>query len=254
MTPADVVSDILKAITEKAKVGVNLLDLEKTAETLITLYGAQSANKGYHPKWAKTPFPSVICLGVNDVIAHSIPVDYVLKDGDLLHIDLGIVVDGMCGDAGLTVPIGEISNKDKHLLKYSLGALYEGIKVVKAGIKVTEIGIAINRYVISHGFVVNKVFMGHGIGRTMHEGIQIPHFDILLDKPDFNDIPVLVEGDVICIEPSLTYRDTHGKMDKDGWTWRTRDERKAAMFEAMIKITSLGYEILTNHIIFNETN
>lgn len=248
MTPAEVVSDILKAITEKAQVGVNLLDLEKTAETMITLYGAQSANKGYKPKWATVPFPSVICLGVNDIISHAIPVDYVLKDGDLLHIDLGIILNGMCGDAGLTVPIGEISNKDRHLLKYSLGALYEGIKVVKAGIKVTEIGVAIERYVISHGFVVNKVFMGHGIGRTMHEGIQIPHFDILLDKPDFNDIPILVEGDVICIEPMITYKDKFGYQDKDGWTHRTRDGRKSCFFENMIKITSLGAEVLTSHI------
>ena len=248
MTPADCVSDILKAITEKAKVGVNLLDLEKSAETLITLYGAQSANKGYQPKWATSPYPSVICLGVNDVIAHSPPYDYVLKDGDLLHIDLGIIINGMCGDAGLTVPIGEVSNKDRHLLKYSKGALYEGIKVVKAGIKVTEIGIAIERYAISHGFVVNKVFQGHGIGRTMHAGIQIPHFDILIDKPDLDNIPVLVEGDVICLEPTLTYKDKFGYRDKDGWTHRTRDGRKSAFFENMIRVTSLGGEVLTSHI------
>ncbi len=248
MTPAEVVSDILKAITEKAKVGVNLLDLEKTAETLILLYGATSANKGYHPKWAVTPFPSVICLGVNDVIAHAIPVDYVLKNGDLLHIDLGIILNGMCGDAGLTVPIGEISNKDRHLLKYSLGALYEGIKVVKPGIKTTEIGVAIEHYAISHGFVVNKLFMGHGIGRTMHEGIQIPHFDILLDKPDLDNIPVLVEGDVICLEPMITHKDKLGYQDKDGWTHKTRDGRKSAFFENMIRVTSLGAEVLTSHI------
>ena len=248
MNPAETVSDILKAITEKAKVGVNLLDLEKTAETLITLYGAVSANKGYHPKWATVPYPSVICLGVNDVISHPIPVDYILKDGDLLHVDLGIIINGMCGDAGLTVPIGEVSNKDRHLLKYSLGALYEGIKQVKPGIKVTEIGIAIERYAINHGFVVNKVFQGHGIGRTMHEGIQISHFDILIDKPDLDNIPVLVEGDVICLEPMLTYKDKFGYQDKDGWTHRTRDGRKSAFFEHMIRVTSLEGEVLTSHI------
>ena len=245
MTPAEIVSDILKAITEKAKVGVNLLDLENTAETLITLYGATSANKNYHPAWAKTSFPSVICLGVNDVIAHPIPYSYDLKDGDLLDVDLGIIVNGMCGDAGLTVPIGEVSNKDRHLLKYSKGALYEGIKVVRPGIKVTEIGVAIERYAISHGFVVNRLFMGHGIGRTMHEGIQIPHFDTL---KKLDNISVLVEGDVICIEPMITYKDKFGYQDKDGWTFRTRDKRKSAFQEHMLKVTSLGYEVLTSHI------
>lgn len=254
MKPEDVVSDILKAITEKAKIGINLLDLEKTAETLITLYGATSANKGYHPKWSPSPFPSVICLGVNDVIAHPVPTDYILKDGDLLHIDLGIMVNGMCGDAGLTIPIGMVSNKDRHLLKYSKGALYEGIKVVKAGVKVTEIGVAIERYVVSHGFVVNRLFMGHGIGRTMHEGIQIPHFDILFERPDYTNTAVLVEGDIICIEPMITYKDKFGYKDKDGWTFRTRDKKKSCFFENMVRVTNLGGEVLTSHIIGGELN
>lgn len=266
MTPQDVVSAVLKSVAEKAKVGANLLDLERSAETTMTLYGVISANKGYQPNGATVPFPSVLCLGVNDTIAHGIPKDYDLKDGDLLTIDCGVMVDGKCGDAGFTIPIGTISNADERLLRYTRRALYEGIKAVKPGIKVTEIGKAIERLVLMNGYVVNRYLHGHGIGEQMHMEPTIPNFEIGTEQikeeyknvngkvkyrykqKERTNIPTLYEGQIICIEPHVTYRDFAGIRGSDGWTIKTHDGKKSAMAEHMVKVTSLGYEILTSHI------
>lgn len=264
MTLAEVVSEVLRSVAEKAAIGVNLLDLEKRAEVTMTLMNARSANKGYKPSWAASPFPGVLCLGVNDTIAHGVPYDYDLKDGDLLTIDCGVVVDGKCGDAGLTIPIGTVSNADERLLRYTKRALYAGIKVVRPGIKVTEIGKAIEK--VLFGYVVNRTLHGHGIGEQMHMEPTVPHFNVGSEQikeeyktangkvkyrykqKDFDNIPTLYEGQVICIEPHLTYKDYIGYKANDGWTIKTRDKKKSAMFEHMVKVVAGGYEILTNHI------
>lgn len=249
MTPHNAVSLILKQIVDKADVGVNLLDLEKTAETMIALLGVKSFNKGYHPKWALKPFPSVVCLGVNDVIAHAIPKDYVLENGDLLHIDCGIIVDNLCGDAGLTIPIGEISNRDERLLRYAKRALYEGIKAVKAGVSIFDVGTAIGAYASKMGFVTNRLMNGHGIGRTMHDGLSIPHWIVPKNVQDkIDEQTILNEGQIICLEPMLTYKDMKGYLDEDGWTRRTRDGKHSAFYEHMLRVTQTGCDILTTHI------
>ena len=258
MTPAEAISEVLRAVAEMAKPGVNILSLERRAETTMQILGAASANKGYAPPWAKSPFPSVICLGVNDVIAHAVPQEYTLLEGDLLHVDCGLIVDGMCGDAGMTLPIGTISNRDERLLRFAKAALYEGIRHVRPGAKATEIGEAIEGYARRHGYVVNKRFLGHGIGRQMHEEPTIPHFYVppeqvkvgkhKWEQRERENIPVLREGQVICLEPMLTYKDAFGEPDMDGWTFRTRDGKKSAFFEHMVRVGVGGCEILTNHI------
>ena len=266
MKPAEVVSEVIKTVVERAKAGVSLLELEHTAEVAMQLYGAVSADKGYQRAWATRPFPGALCLGVNDVIAHGIPDSYQLKDGDLLSIDSGIVLDGWCADAATTIPIGEVSNKDERLLCYAQRALYKGIEVVRPGVKVTKIGEAIELYARQMGYVVNHVFFGHGIGKTMHEGLQIPHFELprkeikieirpgkfKYEYKEPEGIPELSEGQVICIEPMLTYKDYTGGRDNDGWTFRTRDGKNSAMFESMVLVTDTGFEILTNHLDFSD--
>ena len=215
MIPAEVTSEIIKTIIDKAKVGVNLLELEKTAEIAMTLRNVKSANKGYKPSWTKNPFPSVICLGVNDIIAHSPPYNYFLKDGDLLTIDCGIIVDNMAGDAGITIPIGNISNRDQRLLRYTKMALYEGLKVIKPNVKINEVGRTIEKFVNFRGYVVNRILHGHGIGKQMHEEPLILNFDIgkeeiiTIDKKGkkkylykaWDNIPSFYEGQIVCIEP-----------------------------------------------------
>ncbi len=256
MKPEEVITQTINTLVQAAKVGVSLLELEAMAETSISIMGAESYNKGYHPKWAPIPFPSVICLGVNDVIAHPIPTAYVLKDGDLLHIDIGIKINGLCGDAGMTIPIGKVSNKDRHLLKYARRALYSGLDQIKAGVDIADIGRAIEYEVVSHGFVVNRVFRGHGIGKDMHEAPFIPHYEIEDKKWNptlrkYEEVPqekiILEVGQIICLEPMITYKDDVGYIDTDGWTTRTRDHRKSAFFEHMAVVEPEGCTILTKH-------
>lgn len=261
MTPQEVVSQVIKAVIEKAEAGVSLLELDRQAETTLSILGAISYNKGYHPRWASVPFPFSICLGVNDVIAHGVPSDYKLKDGDLLSIDSGIKINGRCGDAAITIPIGEVSNKDKNLLKYAKRALYAGIEVIKAGLPLSEIGEAIETEAMRYGYVVNKTMRGHGIGAEMHESPFIPHFDTTQEevikptrwqernkyKYTKQNLETLFAGQVICLEPMLTYKDDVGFLDKDGWTLRTRDGRKSAFFEHMIEVTQERYNIVTTH-------
>jgi methionyl aminopeptidase len=248
MTPHEAVSQIVKRVAENADVGVNLLELEDTAESMIKLLGVTSLNKGYHPKWAPRPFPSAICLGVNDVIAHPIPVNYVLKNGDLLHIDCGIKVDNQCGDVGMTIPIGEVNHRDERLLRYAKRALYAGIDKVKAGVSIFDIGDAIGVYADNMGYVTNHRLSGHGIGETMHEGVSIPHYMVPLYIQEKLDEQLLKEGQVICLEPHLTYKDTKGYVDSDGWTVKTLNGHRSAFFEHMIKVMRDGCEVLTTHI------
>jgi methionyl aminopeptidase len=264
MTAQEVITEILNNLKSQAKPGVNLLTLEHSCESLISIMGATSINKGYFPSWAKIPFPSVVCLSVNDTVNHGIPFDYILRDGDLLTIDCGINVQNVAADAGFTIPIGTISSRDERLLRYTKKALYMGISKIKLGVKITEVGKAIEKYAMLNGYVVSRRMNGHAIGKLMHEEPTIPMFNIGYEEVRVNDlsnrgyhysfkeydnIPVFYEGQVVCIEPHLTYKDEFGKITIDQWTCKTRDGKKSAMAEHMVKVTSLGPEILTKHII-----
>lgn len=258
---ARTISYIVKTISEKAQPGVSLLTLEKTAADLIDILGAQSALKNYAPPWANKPYPSVICLNVNDGIGHGIPTNYVLKDGDLLTIDCGIINEGFAGDCGITVAVGSVSERDKRLLRYTKQTFLEGMKQVFPGNKVTEVGRAMEKYAKKNGFVINKRMSSHGIGKTMHEEPTIPNYDIGQEEKvtvdekgkkhyaytEYENIPVFQIGQVVCLEPYLSYKDEYGKLEVDQWTLKTRDGRKSAMLEHEIRVTINGSEILTTH-------
>ncbi len=253
MTAIEVLNQLLDSIVHHARPGKNLLALELQAERLMLIMGATSANKGYQPQGVKVPFPSILCLSVNDEIGHAPARDYILKDGDLLTIDCGLFVDNLCADAGLTMPIGTVSSRDLRLLRYTKRALKMGISQIRTGVKITEVGRAIEKCANQNGFVVVKRMAGHGIGQQMHMEPVIPMFDFGIPIHNTPPDPVFYEGQIVCIEPHLTYKDEFGILDSDGWTLRTRDKRKSAMFESMCKVTSLGAEILTKHINFNES-
>lgn len=258
MKPEEIITAVLKEIVKLAEVGRSLKELDAQAEQLVLMYGAKPYNKGYHPKWAKEPYPATLCLGVNDVIAHGIPTDYKLQNGDLLSIDLGIIIDGKCGDSGLTIGIGELSNKDARLLYYAKNTLYAGIEKVKAGVTIREVAKAMELYASLRGYVTNQNLSGHGIGREMHMPPKIPAFtyindpvkDLLLEGAmDYK----LKDGETICLEPFLTYKDKSGFVSQvDGWTVRTRDGKKSAFFEHMLRVTKNGCDVLTQHISKNE--
>jgi methionyl aminopeptidase len=260
MTAIEVLNALLVDLVDKAQVGTNLMELETSAQTFLQIMGATSCNKGYAPN-GRSPFPSILCLSVNEEVAHAPAKLRVLQDGDLLTIDCGLSVDNFCADAAVTIPIGSISNRDARLLRYAKEATYVGIRAIQPGVKVTEVGKAIEGYAKRNGYVVVKPLAGHGIGKTMHEDPTIPMYDIGLEEivtvnekgkkayeyKEYTNTPTFQEGQIVCIEPHLTYKDEFGIVGSDGWTLSSRDEKRSAMFEHMARVTKFGAEILTKH-------
>ena len=255
MKPEEVISEVLRTVANAAKPGITLLELDRIAENSISIMGAVPYNKGYHPNWAPLPYPATLCIGLNDTFCHGIPDDTVIQEGDLLNIDCGIKIDGKCGDAALTIPIGEVANKHDRLLRYAKRALYKGISVIKDGVMVSEIGKAIEKYTMQMGYVVNRNMRGHGIGEEMHQYPIIPHYDWLMDAEkgliQVADME-LRTGMIICIEPHITFKDKYGYRTPDGWSMKTRDGKASAFFEHMVEVMPEGYNILTNHIVEGE--
>ena len=243
---AGIVTDVLLELQSLTKPDVSLDILDEIAERMITERGGMPYNKGYKPDWALMPYPATICASVNHEICHVPPGGRLLKNGDIVTYDLGVRYRSGCGDAALTVAVGEIDNSKQRLIRYAKEALYEGIKVVHAGQKIGAIGEAIDRFASIRGYTIIKEFGSHSIGREMHEK---PYILNHADYQDLNYRTPLKEGAVICIEPMLT----PGKggvviSAADKWTAFTKDRQPVAMFEAMVLVKADSYEILTKHI------
>lgn len=240
----DILSQILKEMAETAKVGVTTMELNNIAEKRIEQWGYSSYNKGYKPDWAPTPFPCVSCISVNDEMAHGIPSDYKLQEGDMVNIDLGIMDgNGDCADAALSFGIGEISNRNRHLLKYAKRILYEAIDQVRDGVNTYEITQAIVQACARYNFRAQKRFAGHTIGKKMHMPPRIYN----TEEPQ-NAYDVLHEGQIICIEPVVTESRDNLGYSTDGWAFKTNDGKPSAYFEHMVRVTKDGAEVLTTHI------
>lgn len=247
---AAIASSVVGLLAGAVKPGINLLELEGLARKLIADFKAEPFNLGYHPTWANSAYPAATCLSVNGTIAHGIPENYYLKEGDLINIDLSVKFNGYCGDCGMSVPVGKIDEKDLMLLRIANRACYAGIQQVKDGVCVMQIGKAIDDYVSLMGRVTNKVFSGHNIGVEMHgDGILVPNFYDGRDSRYLQKFAgmILKEGQVICIEPMVTYKDRIGKLMGNGWSLVTTDKKNSAMFEHMILVKKNGFEILTDH-------
>lgn len=248
MKAYEAVSEILKDIQLGFRTGlVNLKtgnDVAKRIEMLIAQYGCTSYNKGYKPIWAKQPYPSVCCININHMIAHGVPSDYVFQDGDLVSIDLGIKdKNGDCGDAAITVGIGQLSAEKEKLLRHARLCVYAGIREIKAGVNTRYITKAMEQYALNRRFLVNQSFGGHAIGKEMHEPPHIYNVD-----NEGNEYTTLKVGQVICLEPMLTTgKDNVGLRLPDGWTVITKDGKPSAVFEHMVRVTEDGYEVLTTH-------
>lgn len=238
---ADIISTILKGLAGTIKPGVNGKQVEEVAEKMIQGFEVQSINKGYNPS-GKNPFPSVLCISVNSMIAHGIPLPEPFIEGDLVNLDMGIMVEGMAFDAALTVGVGKLENKHERLLRYAKQTLYAAIEKVRPGVTIREIAHTIETYAAQRGYVVNKSFCGHGIGKEMHMPPQVYNTvenDPRLEYYDYQ----LKEGEVICIEPMLTFSDNTGIQMQDGWLVATRDGKYSAMFEHMVKVTKDGHDM-----------
>jgi len=208
-------------------------DLDKLAESLIRQHGAVPSFKGYKG------YPKSTCIAVNEEVVHGIPGSRVLREGDIVGIDLGAILHGWHGDAAITVPVGRVCEKAKQLLETTRNALYAGIRQARPGNHLTDISYAIQEYVESRGFSVVRDLVGHGIGRDMHEEPQVPNFG----RPGRG--PRLEVGMTLAIEPMVNVGGFRVETQRDGWTIVTKDRSLSAHFEHTVAIAETGPDILT---------
>jgi methionyl aminopeptidase len=227
------VREILEETREQAKPGVTTMDLEKFVERRLAQMGAKPAFKGYRG------YPCCLCASVNEQIVHGIPSNRGLNEGDIVSLDLGVIIDGYYGDAAMTVPVGTISESLKKLLRVTEQSLQLAIDKARVGNRLGDISAAVEQHVVSSGFSVVKEFVGHGIGRQLHEEPQIPNFG----PPGYG--PPLKEGMVLAIEPMVNVGGPGLKIMDDQWTAVTADGAPSAHFEHMIAVTHNGPDVLT---------
>jgi len=222
---------------------VSTAHLDAVAAEMTSKAGAQPLFKGVRSPQARTPFPGVICASINEQVVHGIPSEHVkLKEGDILSIDFGVRLDGYCGDAAVTVAIGEISGENRRLMDVTRQALDIAIARAAPGVRWSAIAGEMQRVAESAGFSVVREFVGHGIGRQMHEEPRVPNF---VSKELLADDIVLAEGMVLAVEPMINGGTSDVRTLKDGWTVVTRDGRCSAHFEHTIAVTGDGCEVLT---------
>ncbi len=230
---AKILANVIKELEKMIKPGITTLELDRAAEALILSMGATPAFKNYNN------FPYALCASVNEIVVHGYPSNYVLKEGDIIGLDLGVLYKGYYSDSAVTVAVGKVSYEAKKLIDTTKKALEIGIKQVKAGNTLGDIGSAIQKYAEGKGFGVVRDLCGHGIGKDLHEDPQI------LNYGKKGTGPKLVEGMVICIEPMLTAGDWKIKKAKDGYGFATKDNSLSAHFEHTIVVAKKGAEILT---------
>jgi methionyl aminopeptidase len=230
-----VVHEVLELVRGQIKPGATTLDLEKAAEERTKKLGARPAFKGYHG------FPCCLCTSVNSEVVHGIPsAKRILKEGEIVSIDFGAFVDGYCGDAAITVPVGEkIDPKTARLLKVTEASLDAAIAVVKPGATLGDVGFAVQKVVEAAGFSVVRDFVGHGIGIHMHEDPQVPNFGVAGQGMK------LRSGMVLAIEPMVNAGKADVVVLGDGWTAVTADGSMSAHFEHTVAVTAAGAKILT---------
>ncbi|MGH9355685.1 MAG: type I methionyl aminopeptidase [Terriglobia bacterium] len=228
-----IVRTILEEVREKIEPGITTLDLEAYAENRIRQLGAKPAFKGYRG------YPCCLCASVNEGIVHGIPSERILKSGDIISLDLGVIVDGYYGDSAVTVPVGEISGPLKRLLRITEESLALGIERVRAGNRLGDVSETVQRHAEGAGYSVVREFVGHGIGRELHEEPQVPNFG----KAGHG--PLLKEGMVLAIEPMINEGSPEVRVLGDHWTAVTLDGTYSAHFEHMVAVTRNGPDVLT---------
>jgi len=238
-----VVADVLSKLKEIAEPGITTAWLDRVALQMTADAGAEALFKGVRSPVARIPFPGAICASINEQVVHGIPSENTkLKSGDILSIDFGVRLNGYCADAAITVAIGGISEERRKLMDTTKRVLGIAIEKSSPAVRWSQVAAEMQRYAESAGFSVVKDFVGHGIGREMHEEPRVPNFvsNELLE----NDI-VLAEGMVLAIEPMINSGSSAVRTLKNGWTVVTRDGKSSAHFENTIVISENGCEVLT---------
>jgi len=229
-----VTRETLDVVRSLVKPGVTTLDLDRAAEAHIRSRNGKPAFKGYHG------YPGSICASVNNEVVHGIPsAKRVLREGDIVSVDTGAIVDGFVGDSATTIAVGKISDETARLLKVTEASLYAAIEVVRPGATLGDGGWAVQKVAEEAGFGVVRDFVGHGIGRQMHEDPQVPNFG------QKGRGMKLREGMVIAIEPMVNAGGWEVQVLKDGWTTITLDGSMSAHFEHTVAVTATGSRILT---------
>jgi methionyl aminopeptidase len=232
---------ILQELAKMVKEGVALADLEVVAEKMVQDAGAKPAFKGYYTQAAGSKYPFVLCTSVNDEIVHGMPSPKrKLKKGDILSIDTGVELNGYFGDSAITVPVGEVSDSAKRLLKVTEESLELAIDKVRPGNRLFDVCGTVEKYVVDNGFSVVREMVGHGIGTKLHEEPQVPNF---VDRRGEN--PRLKEGMVLAIEPMVNAGRPEMQVLKDRWTAVTKDGSYSAHFEHCVAVTANGPWVLT---------
>ncbi len=228
-----VVHRVLRLVADAARPGLSTAELDGLAEDAILTEGGRPAFKGYRG------FPATLCTSINEVIVHGIPDrGMVLREGDLLSVDCGVVLDGFYGDAAVTVPVGEVDASARQLMDVTRRCLEDAVGVVQPGNRLGDVGAAVQRRAEDAGFGVVRDFVGHGIGRSLHEDPQVPNYGLP------GQGPLMKPGLVLAIEPMITLGSWRVKVDDDGWTARTEDGKLAAHFEYSVAVTEQGHRVL----------
>jgi len=238
-----VVADVLLKLKEIAKPGVTTARLDSIAVQMAKDAGAEALFKGVRTPLSQIPFPGAICASINEQVVHGIPSEKTkLKNGDMLSIDYGVRLDGYCADAAVTIAIGEISEDKRRLMDVTKHVLDIAIEKSAPAIRWSQVAAEMQGYAESAGFSVVKDFVGHGIGRKMHEEPRVPNF--VSSELLANDV-LLAEGMVLAVEPMINAGSSAVRTLKNGWTVVTRDGRCSAHFEHTIVIVENSCQVLT---------
>lgn len=228
-----ILAKIMKELEKKVEPGITTRELDRQAEGLIFKFGVKPAFKDYEG------FPCILCVAVNEEIVHAVPSERILKDGDIISLDLGLLYKSFYVDMAVTLPVGKIEPETARLIRITKKAIKRGIKKVRPGNTIGDIGNTIQRHVEGQGFNVIRDLCGHGIGRELHEDPQI------LDYGKRRTGPEIKEGMVFCLEPMVSAGDYKIKRSADGFGYQTADNSLSAHFEHTIAVTKTGSEVLT---------
>lgn len=229
----------LAEVAKLIKPGVTTAQLDRVAEEFIRDNGAVPTFKGF-PNPNGGPFPCTLCTSVNDQVVHGIPGEVELRDGDIVSVDCGVLLNGFCGDSAYTFCVGDVAPEVLQLLKTTKEALYLGIEQAVHGKRLGDIGYAVQQHCEAQGYGIVREFVGHGIGREMHESPEVPNYG-----RKGNGLQ-LREGMCLAIEPMITLGKRQIFMERDGWTVRTRDRKNAAHFEHTVAVGKNGADILSS--------
>ena len=233
------VAAVHRAVRDAAKAGVSLKELDDIAAEVTSQRGCTPSFLEYQPSPLQTPYPGHLCLSVNDVIVHGIPSGYKLRSGDILSVDAGAIYEGFHGDAAFTMGIGDLSPEAAGLVATTEESMWAGIRAVAVGTRLGDIGAAVQAVGDARGYGIVREYVGHGIGRQMHEEPQVPNLGTA-----GKGIKLRV-GMALCIEPMFNAGTWETRVDPDGWTVRTADGSLSAHFEHTVAITRSGVKVMT---------